>query len=122
MYKCPACGKDDVTGLSRCRCGADLTLLQTLDGVADVWFNYGLEALNRGAPGEALEWFSACCAARPTDAPARRAQAKVWAQLGHFREARDALKKAELLDPDDRDLKDAAAAVDEAVKREESSR
>ncbi len=105
MYNCPACGEGEVTGRTRCRCGADLALLQQLDAVADGWFNRGLEALAAGRPGEALEWLSACCAARPTDAAARRAQAKVWAQLGHFAEARVALERAAALDPDAAELR-----------------
>ena len=121
MYKCPVCGNNDVMGLALCRCGADLTLLQTLYAVADAWFNQGLKALQRDSPGQALEWFSACCAARPTDTAARLAQAKTWAQLGRYQEARDALKKAEMLDPDADDLKNAATAIDKAIKREESS-
>ena len=82
MYSCPACGAEDVAGRAACRCGADLSLLLRLDGIADAWFNRGLEALAEGAPGRALEWFAACCVARPTDAAARLALARVWPQLG----------------------------------------
>ena len=84
--------------LARCHCGADLSLLLTLDAVADAWFNRGLAALGCEAPGEALEWFSACCAARPADGPARLAQAKTWARLGRFKEALESLEKAKLLE------------------------
>lgn len=99
MYSCPACNAEDTAQRTTCRCGADLTLLLRLDAVADAWFNRALEALAQGAPGRALEWLSACCAARPTDAAARRAQARVWAQLGRIDEARDALDRAAELDP-----------------------
>jgi tetratricopeptide (TPR) repeat protein len=99
-YNCPACGADDVAHRAVCRCGADLSLLQRLDGIADAWFNRALAALAEGAPGRALEWLSASCTARPSDAAARRAQAKVWAQLGRWAEARDALQRAAALEPD----------------------
>jgi tetratricopeptide (TPR) repeat protein len=98
MFSCPACGAEGAPGRERCPCGADLSLLATLDALPGIWFNRGLAALERGAPGEALEWLSACCAARPNDAEARLAQAKVWARLGHLAEARAALERAEALD------------------------
>ena len=104
MYSCPACGAEEVAGRSRCECGADLTLLQHLDAIADAWFNKALDALKEGAHGRALEWLSACCAARPTDAAARRAQAKVWAQIGRPNEARDSLERAAELEPDSPDI------------------
>ena len=100
MYSCPACGTDDVVRRAVCTCGADLTLLRRLDEVADAWFNRALTAAAEGQTGRALEWLSACCVARPTDAAARRAQAKVWAQLGRWNEARDALERAAELEPD----------------------
>jgi tetratricopeptide (TPR) repeat protein len=121
MYVCPACGKDGVVGLTACACGADLTLLSRLHGVADAWFNEGLAALRAGASGRALEWLSAACAARPADAEARRAQARVWAQLGRFEEAKDALARAAALDPASPDLSSlrealqAGAAVESAA-------
>ena len=98
MYSCPTCGADATPNVT-CHCGADLTLLQRLDAVPDAWYNRALEALAEHAPGRALEWLSACCAARPTDARARLAQAKVWAQLGCRAEARDALERAAAIDP-----------------------
>lgn len=91
-------------GLTACRCGADLMLLRRIDAIADAWFNRGLEALAAGAPGRALEWLSAYCAARPTDAAAHRVQAKLWAQLGHWTEASEALDRATELDPGAPDL------------------
>jgi tetratricopeptide (TPR) repeat protein len=99
VYSCPACGADAVEGQAACRCGADLSLLLRLNGMADAWFNRALEALARGAPGRALEYLAACSAARPTDAAALRALAKVWAQLGRRAEARDALERAAEIDP-----------------------
>jgi predicted Zn-dependent protease len=111
MYSCPACGAEDVANLSTCRCGADLSLLQRLDAVADAWFNRALEALANNNPGHALEWLSASCAARPTDVAARRAQAKVWAQLGHWAEARDALSRARDIEPDDPELAEIELAL-----------
>ncbi len=121
MYKCPACGIDDVMGQSRCHCGADLSLLLTLDGVADAWFNKGVAALAADAPGEALEWFSACCTARPADIEARLAQAKTWAQLGHFREALAALEKIRQIDPANGELKMVSAAIENIVKENDHS-
>ncbi len=116
MYKCPACGAGDATGRTQCRCGADLTLLQALDAVADAWFNRGLQALDRDAPGEALEWFCACCAARPSDVAARLAQAKTWARLERYEQARDALEKARKTAPDAEGLDELAQALEEAMK------
>jgi len=117
MYSCPACGADDVEGRTVCRCGADVTLLQRLDSIADAWFNRALEALAEGRAGRALEWLSACCAARPTDAAARRAQARVWAQLGRYREALDALERAAELDPTAAELPSIREALDEAQQK-----
>ena len=113
MYSCPACGAKDVNNQSTCRCGADLSLLQRLDALADAWFNQALEALTHNNPGHALEWLSASCAARPTDAAARRAQAKVWAQLGRWAEARDALSRAREIEPDEPELAEIELALQE---------
>jgi tetratricopeptide (TPR) repeat protein len=85
-----------------------------LEALADAWFNRALAALAEGRPGRALEWLSACCAARPTDAEARRAQAKAWAQLGRWVEARDALDRAAEIDPDAAELEVIRQAVDAA--------
>lgn len=115
MYCCPACGADDVANQSVCRCGADLALLQQLEVLADVWFNRALEALKNGAPGAALEWLSACCAARPTDAPARRAQARVWAQLGRLPEACAALDRAAEIEPDAPEVEEIRQALRSAL-------
>ena len=112
MYSCPECGAEDTAQRATCRCGADLTLLLRLDGLADAWFNRALEMLAQDAPGRALEWFSACCAARPTDAAARRAQARVWAQIGRLNEARDALDRAAELDPSAPELLTIRAALE----------
>ncbi len=100
MYTCPACGAEDVSGQNMCRCGADLTLLLRIDGMADAWFNRALEALAKGKPGRALEWLAACCAVRPADVAAQRALAQVWAQLGRWAEAQEALARAQAVDPD----------------------
>lgn len=100
MYSCPACGTEGKRDLFRCSCGADLALLEQLEGVADAWFNRALAALAEDRPGRALEWLAACCAARPTDAAAGRALARVWAQLGCWDQAADALDRAAALDPD----------------------
>jgi predicted Zn-dependent protease len=99
MYSCPACGVEADKGQSVCRCGADLAMLQRMDAVADAWFNRALDALEAGNVERALEWLSACCAARPTDAAALRALAKLWAQLGKWRAARDALARAREIEP-----------------------
>jgi tetratricopeptide (TPR) repeat protein len=122
MYSCPACGAEDVAGQSTCRCGADLSLLQRLDAVADVWFNLALEALAGGAPGRAMEWLSACCAARPTDAAARRAQAKVWAQLGCWEEARDAVERARAIEPDAPELAEIELALQDVTPAAEAGK
>jgi hypothetical protein len=83
MYSCPACGFDRVEGLSRCRCGADLSLLAELDATVDAWFNAGLDALGAGDTGGALEWLAAYAKARPTDAAGPAVLARLWLQLGH---------------------------------------
>src|SRR4051812_26825962 len=91
MYSCPACGLPGVERRPTCSCGADLSLLIRLDCLADAWFNSALDAFSAGAPGRAVEWLSACCAARPSDTTALRALAKAWAHLARFEEARAAL-------------------------------
>jgi tetratricopeptide (TPR) repeat protein len=116
MYSCPACGTEDVAARANCLCGADLTLLRRLDEIADAWFNRGLEAASAGAPGRALEWLSACCVARPTDAAARRAQAKVWAQLGCRAAAEDALARAAAIEPDAPELAVLRQALQEQTQ------
>lgn len=116
IYSCPSCGAEDMSRQTACsRCGADLSLLQRLDLVADIWFNRALEALKDGSPGRALEWLSAACAARPTDAAARRAQAKVWAQLGRWNEAHDALERARAIEPDAPEAAQIVQALQEAM-------
>ncbi|MGE0129086.1 MAG: hypothetical protein AB7U82_13490 [Blastocatellales bacterium] len=117
MYNCPACGAMDVEGRETCACGADLSLLARLEAISDAWFNEGLRALAEGARGRAMEWFSAACAARPTDAAARRAQAKVWAQLGCWDEALDALERAAMIEPDDDELNAIRRAIEEGAAR-----
>lgn len=99
MYSCPVCDNNDVVGQATCSCGTDLTLLRHLDAAIDAWFNRGLAALAACRKGEALEWFSACCIARPTDAEAHRLRGEVWIELDHTPEARAALERAETLDP-----------------------
>lgn len=116
MYTCPVCGATDVNRRARCKCGADLSVLQCLDAVPDAWFNQGLKALENGARGEALEWFAACCRARPSDAAARRALAKVWAQLGHLKEASRALEESATSDPDAAELAVIRKAISDASK------
>jgi len=91
MYCCPQCGSDHVAGLAQCPCGADLSALRDLNAVAGAWFNRGLEFEAKGETGPALECFSACSIARPSDAAARRALAKLWLRLGHPGEARRCL-------------------------------
>ena len=114
MYNCPVCGAEDAGGRTTCRCGADLSLLQRLDALADAWFNQALAALAMDAPGRALEWLSASCVARPTDAAALRALAKLWAQLGRLAEAREALERAAAIEPDDPDVALIRQALTEA--------
>lgn len=127
MYSCPSCGADDVGGRAVCRCGADLGLLQALEAVSDVWFNQALAELEAGRPGRALEWLSACCAARPADAEARLAQAKLWAQLGRWAEAQEALDRAAEVEPELAELAavrqaiaEAKPAADQAAQRQVS--
>jgi tetratricopeptide (TPR) repeat protein len=123
-YSCPACGAEVAERRLICACGADLGLLARLDAVADAWFNEALASLAAGAPGRALEWLSACCAARPADAAARRVQAKLWARFGHWREAHDSLDRAAAVDPDAADLQAIREAVNElerASSRAETS-
>ena len=116
-YSCPACGADDVGGRDRCKCGADVSLLRALDAAPDAWFNRALKALNDGDPGRALEWVSACCAARPSDGAARRVQAKIWAQLGHWQEAVRALSQSAEIEPDSDEVKEIREALRAAQTR-----
>ncbi len=116
MHTCPACGRKTISGMLRCDCGADLSLLAMLDATVDGWFNRGLAAANNNSAAEALEWFSACCVARPTDAPARIAQAKCWARLGRFDEALVALDKAAALEPDNGEPELLARAIRQAME------
>ena len=121
MYSCPACGAEVIGNRLLCACGADLSLLARLDAVADAWFNEALASLEQGRPGRALEWMSACCAARPTDAAARCAQAKIWARLGRWQEAHDSLERAAALDPGAPDLQTIRDAIKDGAS-EASSR
>ena len=100
MYSCPACNNPDVSGRSSCVCGADLSLLRSLDALPDLWFNEALDSIAENRPGRAIEWLAACCAVRPTDAAALRLLAKTWILLDRWREASDALDRAVALDPD----------------------
>ena len=81
--------------------------------IADAWFNRGLRAQADGEPGQALEWFSACCAARPGDAEARLAQAKTWGQLGRRKEALRTLQLARDINPDLPGIADTEQALNE---------
>ncbi|MCD4786504.1 MAG: hypothetical protein K8T10_21975 [Candidatus Eremiobacteraeota bacterium] len=120
MYSCPACGKEDVTGQITCiRCGTDLSLLKTLDSVADAWFNRALKEIDDGNSGRAIQWLSACCAARPMDAEALRIRAKVWGMLGHWKEARYSLEEAREIDPDALELKEIESALQVMEKQHE---
>src|SRR5947209_1363764 len=114
MYRCPACGRDGIAKRMRCFCGADLSLLAQLDSLCDAWFNSALEALAAGKLARAIEWLSACCTARPSDASALSALAKTWAQLGRLDEAADALGRAAAVQPDGPSLVEIRMALDEA--------
>ena len=114
MYPCPACGTENGVHRDRCRCGADLSLLKTLDGLVNAWFNRGRKALEEEKTGEALEWFSACCAARPLDAALRRIQARMWVRLGRREEAESSLRRAESLEPGAPELTEIREALREA--------
>jgi hypothetical protein len=98
MFRCPVCGVEIAPEWGVCTCGASLGLLRQMESVADAWYNRGLAELSAGRTGEALAWFSACCAARPTDAAARLAQAKVWGQLGHWLECARAAQRVREID------------------------
>jgi predicted Zn-dependent protease len=117
MFSCPACGSQDVAGRTVCKCGADLSLLDRVEQVADAWFNRALEELAAGHEGRALEWLSACCAARPNDAEARRAQGKVWARMGRWTEALDSFDRAEALDPGQPETSALRMAVLQEIQR-----
>jgi tetratricopeptide (TPR) repeat protein len=97
-------------------CGADLSLLVHLDGLADVWFNRALQCLASGVPGRALEWLAASCAARPTDAASLRSLAKLWGQLGRWEEARDALQRAAAIAPEVPEVERIREAIDAAAR------
>lgn len=90
IISCPGCGKSITNTNSLCECGEDLTLLRQLDGVADAWYNRGVRAADAGDAGAALEWFSACCAARPSDVEARLAIARLWVHFNIWDDARRA--------------------------------
>jgi len=115
MYSCPSCGRSDIEKTDTCSCGADLTLLRHLDAVCDAWFNRALGCLAEGEEGRALEWLSACCAGRPSDAGAALALAKVWARLGHWREASSALSRAADIDPCIEGLEAVRQAIQEGL-------
>lgn len=117
MFSCPECGHDQINGASRCRCGADLRLLHQIDAIANVWFNRALAALDDGSPGRALEWFAAVSAARPNDIEARLALVKLWAHLGRLPEARDALSRAALLEPDSPDIAKLCDALNDSQEK-----
>ena len=117
MIRCPACGVQVSDDKVICGCGADLGLLRKVDAVADAWYNRGVQAAAQGEPGEAVAWFSACCAARPTDAEAHLAKARAWGQLGMWGECRKALAQARLLVPD----LDGAADVEQAAAEQEAA-
>jgi len=116
-YSCPYCSASDVEGLTVCHCGGDLTLLLRIDAAADAWFNRGLEAAAAGETAQALEWMAACCAARPIDAAAHRARARLWAQLRRWPDASAALERAAELEPDSPDLAGLRQAFDAAARR-----
>ena len=89
-------------------------MLQCLDALPDAWLNQGLKAMERRAIGEALEWFAACCRARPSDGPAHRALARAWAQLEHWDDAQRALEQSARSDPESPDLTVLRTAVEQA--------
>ena len=82
-YTCPACGREEVERRDFCPCGADLSLLATMEATLDAWFNEGLTAAEAADMPRALEWFAACVVARPTDVQALALLARVWHELGY---------------------------------------
>ena len=114
MLSCPQCKNTKIQDLVRCRCGVDLSLLRGLDAQVDAWFNQALEASSRNEPGEALEWLSACCKARPTDAAAWRAMAKVWSQLRRWKDALRCLDRAGEIQSDLAGLDEVRQAIGRA--------
>ena len=100
VYSCPACKNQEASGIPRCKkCGADLTLLQQLDSLPDVWFNNALELAAQGKRLEAIEAISTCCALRPTDVEAHVVKAQLLGQIGHRKKARAVLAIAHRLGP-----------------------
>ena len=120
MMTCPACGKQSSGNSTTCSCGADLTLLVCLEGQCDAWFNRALAALAEGELGRAVEWLSACCAARPSDAAAWRALARVWSRLGRWDDAGRAVERAAEVEPDAPDLETIRQAIADAAKPAET--
>lgn len=114
MYNCPnpVCRQQDVDGLDRCRCGADLSLLQHLDAMADLWFNRALEEVENGDRSSALEMLSICCAFRPNDVEAHIVKAQLLGQRGHRRKALAALAEARRVEPENVFIAD----IEEALK------
>jgi tetratricopeptide (TPR) repeat protein len=115
VYLCPACKTDDVSGKDRCRCGADLSLLQRLSALVDAWFNRALELHAQGQSSRALELLAACCVVSPNDAEARIVQAQILAGLGRRQEAREVLQIARDIDPGQADLASLKAALVEVT-------
>lgn len=116
-FNCPACSVAVLDTSTACdRCGADLSLLHQLDGLADAWFNSGVSAAAEGNDGLALERVSAYCVIQPGDAEARLVQAKLWARLGCLCEARHAVSKARELDPERTEIDEVERAIDDLSK------
>lgn len=111
MFNCPVCGSEVKADRAKCHCGTDLSFLIRIDCLADAWFNQALLELDRGFPGRALEWLSACCIAQPSDVDARIALSKVWTQLGCLDEALDSLKRVEQLAPDRKEVEDIRECI-----------
>jgi tetratricopeptide (TPR) repeat protein len=116
VYICPACKAEDVDGKEQCRCGTDLSLLQRLSALADVWFNQALVLHAQGHYGRAVELLSACCVVRPEDAEARIVQAQVLAHLGRWPEAQHAVRIAQEIDPSRPELPALETALAEAME------
>ena len=112
---CPRCGLE-LSGLKRCRCGADLPLLRQLSTRADVLFNEALVALGAGRVPRALECLEANAVLAPFDIVARLSQVKLLIRSGRWQEAMGILHRLQDIDPGHREVKTLVELVSERRK------
>lgn len=114
MYTCPACKAEVTAETDRCECGADLSLLRAMLALSDAWFNAALQEAERGRSDRALALVSTCCSLCPDDAQARFVQAQLFAQVGCYQAAQEALERCRDADPDLEGIDELARALQRA--------